>query len=86
MDYCAFHDKVHIKAHNASTYGNHKCRCRECRSDAVRKHKAWCDRMRRNVPEHVHGSENGYTNYRCRCAPCTKANTEQRRTRDQVSG
>jgi len=53
-------------------YGNHKCRCAECRaawaaSVAVSQER----RSKRPVPEHVHGTQNGYGNYKCRCAPCT---------------
>lgn len=25
------------------------------------------------IPDHVHGSANGYENYGCRCVPCTQA-------------
>lgn len=38
--------------------------------------KALRDRKRADpslIPEHVHGTENGYGNYKCRCDECTRA-------------
>lgn len=54
-----------------STYGNHGCRCDDCRAaHAMACFEARRRRAGRPVPEHVHGTDNGYTNYMCRCPDC----------------
>ena len=62
------------RRHNRSTY-NEGCRCERCKSAA-----ASYQRQRRQanaggglVPEHAHGSANGYTYWGCRCIACGDA-------------
>lgn len=56
---------------SATMYGYHGCRCPECRrGNLLRKQESDRRRASRPVPDHVHGTENGYTNYSCRCRRC----------------
>ncbi|MCV7377547.1 hypothetical protein H7K38_02615 [Mycobacterium alsense] len=54
------------------------CRCDDCVA-AYRKRckEAKERRKRRPIPEHVHGTWNGYANYDCRCARCLVACQEK---------
>jgi hypothetical protein len=61
--------------HGRSTYVNHGCRCSACRRAHTRGCRAEYERRaKREPPEHVHGTPNGYGNWGCRCAQCTEAN------------
>lgn len=42
------------------------CRVAHARYNAVKK----AERIARGVPDHVHGTPNGYANYACRCDAC----------------
>lgn len=62
------------RKHNRSTY-TEGCRCKRCKKAA-----AFYQRQRRqanadggHVPDHVHGSANGYTYWGCRCIACMDA-------------
>jgi hypothetical protein len=64
--------------HGYSAYGNHKCRCDECRGA----HRAYQRefRQRPRAPESLeHGSNNTYTNYGCRCEQCRAAAAARQR-------
>ena len=56
------------------------CRCQMCvdahayYKRAMRKQRR--ERLAREVPDHVHGTVNGYNNYNCRCDRCMTAYSE----------
>jgi len=71
---------IAIKHGRIYSYFKLRCRCPECRAVAMvatKKYKA--NRIKRGVPDHVHGTPNGYHNYDCRCQPCTKAYSAYKR-------
>lgn len=50
------------------------CRCDECKEAfRERAREAKGRRLSRPIPEHVHGTWNGYSNYNCRCPRCLAA-------------
>lgn len=50
------------------------CRCDECKAAyRERAREAKERRKSRPIPEHVHGTWNGYANYDCRCSRCLAA-------------
>lgn len=50
------------------------CRCSECKeANRESRRKARERRLNRPIPEHVHGTWNGYANYNCRCMECLNA-------------
>lgn len=53
---------------------NRGCRCEKCVT-AIRAY--WKAKQRRlrssEIPEHIHGTVNGYSNYGCRCDQCLAA-------------
>jgi len=60
--------------HGKQSGYNRGCRCEECMQANRENHYAWVAKVHsRPIPEHVHGSVNGYGNYGCRCRPCTDA-------------
>lgn len=66
------------------------CRCGKCKTANYRANKRWRDRQANQpVPEHVHGSLNGYKVYGCRCDPCKarkkRADQEARDRRVRVA-
>lgn len=57
-----------------SGYGNHGCRCTDCKAAHAASVKAARDRRAAHaIPSRVHGTVNGYGNYRCRCDRCKRA-------------
>lgn len=73
--------------HDVKRSDSGKLRCRDC--DRARD-RSYSDlpaarvrrkeqRLAKPVPDHVHGSDNGYTHYDCRCNPCTEAHRAFRR-------
>jgi len=65
--------------HGTRANYNAGCRCPSCRSANA---SYFWDLRERNrgleVPEHVHGSINGYVNYCCRCELCKAASRRRR--------
>lgn len=50
------------------------CRCDECKQAERERWQRSRDRRRNGpVPEHVHGTWNGYSNYGCKCLDCLEA-------------
>lgn len=77
---------------SASTYVNHRCRCKQCCQAHTEK---VADLRRRRREERVlvdgrlvhptaeHGKDTTYQNYACRCEPCTTAHqTDNNRKAD----
>lgn len=68
-----------------SCYTNNKCRedaCKAAWADYNREQRAI--RASKPLPEgREHGVYTTYTNYGCRCTPCKKANTEQRKKKEE---
>ena len=71
-----------------STYSNHHCRCRECktaRAAYARNHRArtalGLPFRRYNDPDRPleHGTPNAYSYHHCRCAACFTAHSERMR-------
>lgn len=65
--------EVKIEHGTPSGY-RHGCRCDECKAANREQQQAARDRrLNRPIPEHVHGTWNGYANYNCRCDRCLDA-------------
>lgn len=66
-------DRVALR-HGTPTAYRYGCRCDVCR-DSYREQsrKARERRLSRPIPDHVHGTWNGYSNYSCRCELCLEA-------------
>lgn len=60
--------------HGTAKGYNYGCRCDDCKeANRDRYREAKRRRLARPVPDHVHGSWNGYSNYGCRCSECLVA-------------
>lgn len=71
--------------HDLSTYNNKGCRCDICRAANRAASAAFRERHASEpVPDHVHGTENGYCNYRCSCERCRRAHTDAERIRKRL--
>lgn len=55
---------------------NKGCRCKLCTEIATITHQRQIeDNRKKSIPNHVHGTANGYRYWSCRCTPCTRAHT-----------
>lgn len=65
--------------HNASTYGNHGCRCVECRTAHARRCAEYRAARRARLDQLVEHGASAYSNWGCRCEVCTDGNTVYKR-------
>lgn len=68
-----------------SCYTNNKCREDVCKAAWAKYNKEQrAKRALQPLPEgREHGVYTTYTNYGCRCTPCKRANTDQRKKRQE---
>jgi hypothetical protein len=44
------------------------------------------ERLSKPIPDHVHGTDNGYTNYKCKCPACLEVGRAERRRQYKPTG
>lgn len=67
------------KPHGTTTKYGSGCRCDECKaaqSAYAKKRREQKQAWPVSIPEHVHGTKNGYTGHSCRCDPCRDAHRQ----------
>lgn len=62
-------------AHEHGSVGRYQwgCRCHICKMNMRFLQRVYTIKRAANVPERMHGTNNGYSNYRCHCEPCLEA-------------
>jgi len=63
-----------MRTHGTESCYVHGCRLDECRKAANAATMRRRKRRQTDIPDAVHGTNNGYKNYGCRCGDCREAN------------
>lgn len=78
-----------VKHGDLSMYQILKCRCSACRQanrDASRVSRENAKKHPERMPEHAHGTVNGYNYWCCRCKSCLDAHSRDREMRRPKRG